>query len=162
MRRGSNEEVIAQGRAGFSITADNQHFSIRAPLATTRVEWLAVDGPFVAGSDGTVRFRMKPEFLRRRNPLLRLSVRLGRSVMRFDGIRVDAADYGGTTAEALAADLNERLSGRVGPPSPGADQASGTRVQRATPGPLVRLVHRSFWVALAVIVLVFVGARLIH
>jgi hypothetical protein len=162
MKRSGTEDVLAQGSAGFSITDDEQHFSMRAPLGTTRVDWLAIDGQFTESSDGTVRFRMKPECVSQRSILFRLGIRLSRSVLGFDGMRLDAARYGRTTAAALAATLNERLATRLGQLPSSADPTSGSQVQSAASGPLVRLVSPSFWVAIAVILLVVAAVRLIH
>jgi hypothetical protein len=162
MKRSSTEDVIAQGGVGFSITADEQHFSMRAPLGTTRVDWFAIDGPFTGSTDGTVHFRIKPDYLARRGILFRLGIRLSRPALGFDGMRVDAARYGRTTAAALAATLNERLAARVGQLPSSADPTRGSQVRSAAPGALAQLVSRSFWVAIAVILLVVVAVRLIH
>jgi hypothetical protein len=128
MKRSSTEDVIAQGGVGFSITADEQHFSMRAPLGTTRVDWFAIDGPFTGSTDGTVHFRIKPAYLARRGILFRLGIRLSRPALGFDGMRVDAARYGRTTAAALAATLNERLAARVGQLPSSADPTRGPQV----------------------------------
>ena len=113
--------MITQRGRGFSIRADDDRFAIKAPLGTTRIEWAAVDGSFAEWPDDSVRFGMKPEYLARRGPLFRFGVWLGGPMHGFKGVRIVASSYG-STAEALAAPLNERLAERDSlPPAGDAD-----------------------------------------
>jgi hypothetical protein len=111
--------VITRRGRGFSIRADDDRFAIRAPLGTTRIEWVAVEGAFAAWPDDSVRFRLKPEYLARRGPFFRLGVWLGGLLYGFKGVRIVASSYG-KPAEALAAALNERLAERGSLPPPPA------------------------------------------
>jgi hypothetical protein len=142
------DEVIAKGGPGYSIRANDQQFAITAPLGTTRFDWTGVDGAFTEWSNMTVRFRLKPEYLAHRSMWFRLGVKATRAVDDFEGVSVDASRYG-TTAEALAASLNERLAAKVGRVDVGADPETGLRVVKATPGPLRRYQQRLTWVVLA-------------
>lgn len=151
--------MITERGRGFSIRADDERFAIGAPLGTTRIEWAAVEGAFAEWPDNSVRFRLKPEYLARRGPVFRLGVWLGGRMYGSRGVRIDASSYG-TTAEALAAALNERLAERVGQPS--LRSPIDTDGKKTGEGPLLRYRRRFVWGAVGITLLVLLVERLLH